>query len=155
MVHHGLTESGNYVAAEDDVLLDVRITEVEITVLQAGILICLTGVVDLERKFVITAAAEYFYLGRNDLDVACVLVRVLRGSLSDHTGDLDRGLFIDRFQFFYLIFGLQNDLCRAVEVTQYYEAEIASDLTHIFHPANECYGLSDIGKTELAAVMCP
>ncbi len=155
MLHHSLTECSNDVAAKNDVLLNFRITKVEITVLQTCILICLAGVVDLERKFVIAAAAEYFYLGRNDLDVAGCLIRVLRRTLTDYTGHLDRGLLIDRFEFFYLIFGLQNDLCRSVEVAEDNEAEIASDLTHIFHPAGKRYCLSRVGKTELAAVMCP
>ena len=155
MVHHGLAKGGHDIAAENDILLHFRITKVEITILQTGILVCFTGVVDLERQLVITAAAEDPDLFRNDFDIAGCLVRVLRRSFSDDARNLDRRLLIDRFQFFYLIFGLENDLCRTVEITKHNESEIASDLTHIFHPADQRDILSRVGKTKLAAVMCP
>ena len=155
MIHHGLTQSSDYVAAQDDILLYFRIAKIQIAVFQTGILVRLAGMVDLEGQFVITAAAQDLNLFRHHFDVAGRKIRVLGGTLSDRSGHLDRRFLVDRLQFLDLILGLQNDLCRTVEIAKNHESQVASDLTHIFHPADQCDLFTHVGKSQLAAVMCP
>ena len=58
MLHHGLAQRGDDVAAQDDVLLDGGIAQVKIAVFEALRLVGLAAAVDLERQGVVAAAAS-------------------------------------------------------------------------------------------------
>ena len=81
MLDHGISQSSDNVASQDEILLDFRITDIEISVLKSCCLISFPAVVDLERKLVVTAASEYCYLLGNDFDITCIELGVLRASL--------------------------------------------------------------------------
>ena len=78
------------VAPEDKVLLDLRVSDIEISVLKSYGFINVTAVVDLERKLVVAAASEYCYLLGHDFDVACILLGILGAPLPYGACNLDR-----------------------------------------------------------------
>ena len=135
MFHHRLAQRRDDVAAQDDVVLDRRVAEVEIAVFQALRLIGVAAAVDLKRQLVVAALAEHGDLLRHDLDVAGRLLGVFAVALTHGADDLDRGLLVDGLDDVHHVLGLDDDLRRAVEVAQDDEGEVLPDDADILHPA--------------------
>ena len=153
MRHHGLPQGGDDVAAQDDVLLDGGVAQVEIAVLQTLGLIRVAAAVDLERQLVVLAAAEQLDPLRHDLDVAGGLLGVLAGTLTDGAGDGDGRLLVDALDLAHDLFRLDDDLRRAVEITQDDKGKVIADHTDVFHPADKGDMLAGVFDAELAAGM--
>ena len=151
MRHHGLPQGGDDVAAQDDVLLDGGIAQVKIAVLEALGLVRLAAAVDLERQLVVLAAAEQLDLFRHDLNVAGGLLGVLAGALAHGAGDGDGRFLVDALDLAHDLFGLNDDLRRAVEITQDDKGEVIADHADVFHPADQRDMLADIFHAELTA----
>ena len=153
MRHHGLPQGGDDIAAQDDILFDRRVTQVEIAVFEALGLVGVAAAVDLKRQLVILAAAEQLDALRHDLNVAGGLLGVLAGALAHGTGDGDGRLLVDALDLAHDLLGLDDDLRRAVEITQDEKGEVIADHADIFHPADQRDMLADIFHAELAAGM--
>ena len=153
MRHHGLPQGGDDVAAQDDVLLDGGVAQVEIAVLQTLGLIRVAAAVDLERQLVVLAAAEQLDPLRHDFNVAGGLLGVLAGALTDGAGDGDGRLLVDALDLAHDLFRLDDDLRRAVEITQDDKGKVIADHTDVFHPADKGDMLAGVFDAELAAGM--
>ena len=70
MVHHRAAQRRDDVAAQNDVVLDGGVAQIEIAVLESRTLVGLTAAVDLKRQLVVAAAAEDLDLLGHDLDLA-------------------------------------------------------------------------------------
>ena len=124
VLHHTAAQLSDYVAAKYDFLLDSRIAQVKVTVLQTCIFIRFLGTVDFKRKLVVNAFSENLDFLRNDLDFTGRKIRVLTGTLPDNTGNGECGLCIYTGNLIHHFLGLDHDLRRAIKVTQNQEAEI-------------------------------
>ena len=150
---HGLAQGRHDAAAEDDVLLDGGVSQVEITVFEALGLIGLTAAVDLKGQLVIAAAAEDFDLLGHDLNVAGGQLGVLAVALTDDALDGDGGLLVETLDDAHHLFVFDDDLGGAVEITQDDEGEVVADLADILHPADDFDLLTDMLHAELVAGM--
>ena len=154
VLHHGLAQRGDDVAAQDDVLLDGGIAQVKIAVFEALRLVRLAAAVDLERQGVVAAAAEQLDLLGNDLNVAGGLIGVLACALAHGALDGDGALFVVALDLGEQLARLDDDLRRAVEVAQHHKGEAAADFTDVLHPADELDVLTGMLRAKLAAVVC-
>ena len=153
MVHHSLADGGDDIAAQDDVALDSGVAQVEIAVLQALRLVGVAAAVDLERQLVVLAAAQQLDLLRHDLDVAGGLLGVFACALAHSAGDGDGRLLVDALDDVHDLLRLDDDLRRAVEITQDDKGKVIADHADIFHPADERDALARVFDAELAAGM--
>ena len=154
MLHHGLADRRHHVAAQDDVLLHGRVSQIEITVFQALQLIGLAAAVDLEGKLVVTAFAENLNLLRDDLDVAGVLLRVGVGACAHGALHRDGGFLVDALHLGDQVLVLHNDLRCAVKITHNNKCEVAADHADVFHPAGNFHLLPDVFQPELITGVC-
>ena len=93
MLHHRLAQSGHHVAAQNDVVLHGGVAQIQIAVLQAGGLVGGPAAVDLKGQLVVAAAAKYFDLFGNDLDIAGGQLEILAVTLTNASLDRD-GAFL-------------------------------------------------------------
>ena len=154
MLHHGGAQGGHHLAAQDDVLLDRRVTQVQIAVLQPLGLVGLAAAVDLKGQGIVAAAAEHLDLRGHDLNVAGGLIGVLARALAHGALDGDGALFVVALDLGEQLARLDDDLRRAVEVAQHHEGEAAADFTDVLHPADELDVLTGMLRAKLAAVVC-
>jgi len=150
---HGGAERGDDVAAKDDVLLDGGVAQVKIAVLQTLGLVGLAAAVDLEGQLVVAAAAEDFHLRGDNFDVAGGLLGVLAGALADGALDGNGGLLVEALDELQRCLVFNDDLGRAVEVTQNHESEVRADFADVFHPADELDLLADVLHAEGVTIM--
>ena len=153
MVHHGLANGGNDVAAQDDVAFDGGVAQVEIAVFQALCFVSVAAAVDLEREFVVLAAAEQFDLLRHDFNVAGGLLGVLACAFPHGAGHGDGRFLVDALDDVHDLFRFNDDLRCAVEITQNEEGKVIADHADIFHPADERNMFACVFDAELAAGM--
>ena len=151
---HGGAQRGHHLAAQDDVLLYGGVAQVEIAVLQAQRLIGVAAAVDLKRQLVIAAAAEHLDLRGHDLNVAGGQLGVFARALAHDALDGDRGLLVERLDDLHHVLGLNDDLRRAVKITDDDEGKILSDLADVFHPADDADLLADVFEPQLVASVC-
>jgi len=151
VVGHGLAQRGNDLAAQDDVLLDRGIAQVEIAVLETHGLVGVAAAVDLERQLVVAAAAEHLDFFRHDLNVAGGQLRVLARALAHGAGDGDGGLLVDRLDGGHHLLGLHDELRRAVKIAQDGEGKIVADDADVLEPADERDALARVLKAQRAA----
>ena len=151
MLHHRLAQRRDDVAAQDDVVLDRRVAEVEIAVFQALRLVGVAAAVDLKRQLVVAALAENRNLLRHDLDVAGGLLGVFAVALTHGAGDLNGGFLVDGLDDVHHVLGFDDDLRRAIEVAQDDEGEVLPDHADILHPAAKRDLFARIGQPELPA----
>ena len=154
VLHHGGAQGGHHLAAQDDVLLDRRVTQVQIAVLQPLGLVGLAAAVDLEGQGVIAAAAQHLDLGGDHLDLAGGQLGVLAGALADGALHADGGLLVQALDDLQVGLVLHHHLGGAVEVTQHHEGQAAAYLADILHPAHDLHGLAHIGQPQRIAGMC-
>ena len=153
MLHHGLADGCDHVAAQDDVVLDGGVTQVEIAVLETLGLVGLAAAVDLERQLVVAAAAKDGDAAGHDLDLASGQLRVLAGALTDNAGDVDGGFLVDGLDDVHHLLRLHDELRRSVEVAQDDEGKVAADDADILQEARQRDRLSDVRQTKLATGM--
>ena len=144
MREHRAAERRDHVAAQDDVLLDRRIAEVKVAVLEAVRLVRLAGAVDLKGQLVVAAAAQQLDLLRRDLNVTGGELGVLAGALAHDALDGDGRFLVVTLDLCEERRVLDDDLGRAVEVAKHDEGETAADLAHVLHPADEFDALADV-----------
>ena len=94
-LRHAAAQVRHDIRAQDDVLLDLRVAQVQIAVLQALIFVSLLRAVDLEGQRIVAAAAKHGDALRHDLDLTRGLLRILAGALAYHAGHGDRGFAVD------------------------------------------------------------
>ena len=152
--HHRLTQRGDHLAAQDDVLLHRGIAQVEVAVLQALRFVGLAAAVDLKGQGIVAAAAEHLDLLGHDLDLAGGLLAVLARALAHGALDGDGALLVDPLDDLQVGLVLDDDLRRAVEIAQHDERQIAADLADVFHPADELDLLAHILDAKLVTVVC-
>ena len=152
--HHRLTQRGDHLAAQDDVLLDGWIAQVKVAVLQALRFVGLAAAVDLKGQGIVAAAAEHLDLLGHDLDLAGGLLAVLARALAHGALDGDGALLVDPLDDLQVGLVLDDDLRRAVEIAQHDERQIAADLADVFHPADELDLLAHILDAKLVTVVC-
>ena len=153
VLHHCLAQRGDDLAAQDDVLLDRRISEVQIAVFEALGLVCVAAAVDFKRQLVVDALAENIDLLRHDLHIAGRLLGVFAGALAHGAGHGDGRFLVDGLDDVHHVLGFDDNLRRAVEIAQDDEGKVAAHDAHVFHPAAERDGFAGVGKTKLPAGM--
>ena len=153
VLHHRLAKSRDNLAAQNDVLLNSRVPEVEVAVFEALGLVRLAAAVNFERQLIVDALAEHIDLLGHDLHVAGRLLGVLAGALAHRAGHGDGRLLVDGLDDVHHVLGLDNDLRRAVEIAQNDESKVVAHDAHVFHPAAERDGFAAVGKAQLAAGM--
>ncbi len=151
---HRLAQRRNDVAAEDDVLFDGRVSQIEIAVFQSRALVRLAAAVYFKRQLIVAAFAEYFYLLRHDLNVAGVLLRVFTRALAHNALHGNGGLLVDGLDDLHHVLRLHDHLRRAVKVAQDDKRKIAADLADILHPADKLDLFAHIAEPQLIAGMC-
>ena len=135
MLDHGISKCCDNIASQNEILLNLRVTDIEISVLKSCCFISFPAVVDLERKLVVTAASEYCYLLGNNFDIARIKLGVLRASLSNDALYRDRGFLCDSLECLHHLSCLDNDLCCSVEITDNNESELCAYFTEVLEPA--------------------
>ena len=151
VLHHCLAQRGDDLAAQDDVLLDRGVAQVQIAVFEALGLVCVAAAVDFKRQLVVDALAENIDLLRHDLHIAGRLLGVFAGALAHGAGHRDGRFLVDGLDDVHHVLGLDDNLRRAVEIAQDDEGKVAAHDAHVFHPAAERDGFAGIGKTKLPA----
>ena len=151
MLGHGLAQGRHHVAAEDDILFDGWIAQIQVAVFEALGLISLAAAVDFKGQLVIAAAAENLDLLGHDLDIAGGELGVLAVALTHDTLHGDRGLLVDALDDAHHVLILDDHLGGAVEVAHDDEGEVIADLAHVLHPADDLDLLADILNAQLAA----
>ena len=153
MLHHRLAKRRDDLAAQNDVLLDSGVPEVEVAVFEALGLVRLAATVNFERQLIVDALAEHIDLFGHDLHVAGRLLGVFAGALAHRAGHGDGRLLVDGLDNIHHVLGLDDDLRRAVEIAQNDKGKVAAHDAHVFHPAAERDGFAAVGKAQLAAGM--
>ncbi len=153
MLGHRLAQRGDHLAAQDDVLLDGGVSQIQIAVFEALGLVGLAAAVDLKGQLVVAAAAEHLDLLGDDLDIAGREFRVLAGALAHDAFDGDRGFLVDGLDGLHHFLVLNDDLRGAVEVAHDDEGKVAAHLAHVLHPADDLDLLPDVLHAELVAGM--
>ena len=151
---HRLTQCGNDIAAQDDIVLDGGIAQIEVAVFQALGFVRLAAAVYLKGQLVIAAFAENLYPFGDYLDIAGRLLGVLARALAHRTLDGYGGLLIHALDDCHHRFILDDDLRRAVKVADNDERKVAADLADILHPADDFYLFAHIFNAKLVAGMC-
>ena len=151
---HGGAQRGHHLAAQDDVLLYGGVAQVEIAVLQAQRLVGVAAAVDLKRQLIVAAAAEHLDLGGHELNVAGGLLGVFARALAHDALDSNRGLLVEGLDDLHHVLGLNDDLRRAVKITDDDKGKILSDLADVFHPADDADLLADVFEPQLVASVC-
>ena len=151
---HRLTQGGDNVAAQNDILLDGGISQVEVAVFETRGLVGLAAAVYLKGQLVIAALAEDLYLFGDDLDVAGRLLGVLAGALADDALDGNSALLVDGVDNVHHFLGLNDDLSGAVEIADNDEREVIADLADVLHPADDLDFLAYVFEAQLVAGVC-
>ena len=154
VLHHRLTDSRDNIAAEDDVLLHGRISQIKITILQTLKFVCLTAAVDFKRKLVIPASAKNFDLFRDDFNFSGILLRIGIGAGTNRTLHRDGGLLVDPLHLGNQILVFNDNLRRTIEITYNNKSKVAADHAYIFHPAGNLHLLPDMFQPKLITGMC-
>ena len=154
VLSHGLTQSGYHIAAENDILLDCGVPEIQIAVLEPLRLVGLPAAVDLKGQLIIAAASQHLDLSGNHLNLAGGELLVLALPLPDNAGDGDGGLLVQGLYHRHHFLRFNDHLSGAVEVPEDDKGKIAAHLADILHPACQGYGLSCVGKPQLSAGVC-
>ena len=136
MAGHGGAQGGHHLTPQDDVVLHLRVAQVQIAVLEPGRLVRLPGAVDLEGQLVVAAAAQHLNLGGHHLNVAGGQLGIFAVPLPDKAGDLDGGLLVEGLEGLHHVLGLAHHLSDAVEVPEHHEGQILAHLPDVFHPAH-------------------
>ena len=127
VLHHASAKFSDYVAAQNDFGFYGRVTKIQVTVFQTGILIGFLGTVDLKGKLVVDTFAQDLDLFGNNLDLTGRKVCVFAGTLTDSTGHRDGGLGVDLGDLLHHFLSLDHDLSGSVEVAKDQEAQILAD----------------------------
>jgi len=151
LAQHGLPQGGHHAAPEDDVVLYLRIAQVQVAVLQPDGLVRLPAAVDGEGQLVVAAAAQHLDLAGHHLDVAGGQLGVLGIPLPHHAGHLDGGLLVEPLHRGHHLLRLQHHLGDAVEVPEDHEGQVLSHLPDVLQEAGQGDGLSGVLQAELAA----
>ena len=153
VLHHGLAQRGDDVAAQDDVLLHIGVAQVQIAVLEPLGLVGLPAAVDLEGQLIVAAAAQDGDLLRHDLDLAGGHLGGLAGPLPDGARHGDGGLLVDAIHHVHHLFGLYYQLSGSVEITQNDKSEILADFSHVLEPADQCDSLANVADPKFITIM--
>ena len=150
---HGGAQGGHHVAAQNDVLFDLRVAQVKIAVLQTLSLVRLPAAVDLEGELAVGAAAQHLHGGGDDLNVAGGQLGVLAVPLPHGAGHGDGGLLGDALKGVHQLLGLGHHLGGAVEVAHHHEGQAGGHHADILHPADDGHLLPHMLHAQLAAGM--
>ena len=118
---HSLAKLCDNTASHDNILLHIGITQIQITVLQAGILVRVSGLVDLKGKRVVNTFSQYLNLIGNYLDLSGGQILILVGTLPDDTFHRNRGFLVDAVHDIHHVLCLNDKLCRTVKVSKDYK----------------------------------
>ena len=154
MLHHRLAQCRNDIAAQDDIPLYGRISQVEIAVFKTRGFVRFSAAVNLKRQLVVAAAAENLDLFGNDLDIAGGLLGIFAGALADSAFNGNGAFLVDVLYYLHHVLGLDYNLRCAVEVADNDERKVLADLADILHPADYFDLLAHMLQTELIAGMC-
>ena len=124
MFRHGIPERRHHLTAENNIIPDGRIPEVQITIFQPLRFIGLPAAVDLEGKFPMTAAAQDFYFRGYNFNLACGNFRVLAGTLPDNAVNRYGGFLRNRLERPYHLFRFRYNLRNAVEIPDDYKRKL-------------------------------
>ncbi len=154
MTDHRRTQICDDLAPEHDLCLYIRISQIQITVFQSGILVRLPGMIDLERQLIIPALSQDSDLRRHDLDITGLHPGILGAALAHCPHDLQRRLVVDSAKLIHDLLRLDNDLRLSIEIPQDQKTQIPADLAQIVIPADKFYFLTNILQPQLITIVC-
>ena len=154
MGNHCGTKICYNLASQYDLGFYLRISEIQITVFQSCIFICFFRTVNLERKLLILAFAQYLNGFGNYFNIPGCQLRVLRAALSHGSCYFNGRLCIDCRKLLHQIFCFNDDLCRSIKISQDNKSEVFAHLTDVLKPSDQSYFFSCVFQSELAAVVC-
>ena len=118
---HSLAKLCDDTASHDNILLHVGIAQIQITILQSGILVRIPGLVNLKGKCVVNTFSQYLDLIGNYLDLSGGQILILVGTLPDDTFHRDRGFLVNAVHDVHHVLCLNDKLCRTVKVSKDYK----------------------------------
>ena len=151
MVRHGLPQGGHHLTAQDDIIFDLRIPQIQVAVFQPCSLIRLPAAVDREGELRVLAAAQHLHTGGEDLHLTGGELWIFAVPLPDGALHRDGGFLGDGFQLGHLLGGLRHHLSRSVKIPDHGEGQFAADLPDILQPAADFYLLPGVGEPQLSA----
>ena len=145
---HLLTQEGDHLRTQENVVVHLGITQIEETVSQAGILIGRGRGYDLERQIILALTENCDGLG-DDLDHTGgnLLIDGVLITLDDLTGNGHGALTIDVLEHVVI---MHNDLGHAVLVTDI-EEHNAAVVADILDPTRNAYLLTDMFFSQISA----
>ena len=154
MLRHGLTKCGYNIAAKDDVLFDIGVSEIQIAVFQPNALVRFPASSDLERQCIVPALAEYFHAVRYNLDISRGHFGVLAGSFPHRSRDRYDAFLVQVQKDIKNTGILSNQLSGAVKIPKNDKGQISAYFTDIFNPSAQLNMLSGIFNSQFIAGMC-
>ena len=151
MIHHRAAQRRDNVAAEDDVVFDRGVAQIEIAVPESRALIGLAAAVDLKGQLIVAAAAENLDFLGHDLDLAGGEPGVGALAAAHRAGDGNGALLVDALDGLHHLGGIDDNLRRAVKIAKDDEREVIADLADVLHPAGQRDGFARVGGAELPA----
>ena len=148
---HSGAQGGHHLTPQDDIVLHLRVAQVQVAVLQPGGLVGLSGAGDGEGQLVVAAAAQHLNFGGDHLDVAGGQLGIFAVPFPDGPGDGDHRLLVQLLGGLDGLLGLQHHLGGAVEVPEDQEGQVLAHLTQILHPAGQGDRLAHLLHAQLAA----
>ena len=155
MLRHRRPQGGDHVAPQNNVLLNLRIPQIEIPVLQPRGLVRLPAPVDLEGQLVVPAFPQYLDLLRHDFDFSGRQILIFAAPLPDSALHSDNGLLVQRVNGVHHLLGLNDHLRCPIEVPQDNEPQILPHFPEVLHPPGELHFLPHMLQPELIAGMRP
>ena len=151
---HSLTQFCHDLASHHDIFLHVRISQIQVTVFQTGILVCILGLIDFKGKCIVNTFSQNLDLVWHYFNLTGGQISIFAGTLSDHTFHGDGGLLVDAIHDIHHFLGLYYQLSGSVEITQNDKTEIFADFSHVLEPADQCDSLTDVADPKFITVMC-
>ena len=151
---HSLTQFRHDLASHHDIFLHVRISQIQVTIFQTGILVCILGLIDLKGKCIVNTFSQDLNLIGHYFDLTGGQICIFAGTLSYHTFHGDGGFLVDAIHDIHHFLGLYYQLGGSVEITQNDKAEILADFSHVLEPADQSDSLTDVADPKFITIMC-
>ena len=151
---HSLTQFCHDLASHHDIFLHVRISQIQVTVFQTCILVCILGLINFKGKCIVNTLSQNLDLIGYYLDLTGRQISIFAGTLSYYTFHGDGGFLVDAIHDIHHFLGLYYQLGGSVEITQNDKTEIFADFSHVLEPANQCDSLTDVADPKFITVMC-
>ena len=105
---HSLTKFSHNLTSHHNILLHIRVTQIQITVFQTRIFVCFPGLIYLKRKSIVNAFTQNLNLIGNHLNFSGRQFHIFVGTLPDNTLHGNGGLLVDTVHDSHHFLGLHH-----------------------------------------------